>query len=194
MRWFLAVIGVFLVGISVFGVWHGVRAWIAQYHYAQAKYGPYAGRTAPILELCQRAFTLYPWNYYFSILAAEQAYYTSGDVKGELRDERLRLARLWCDRGLTQNAWRSQLRRLHTRFLWERSPAEAIRYWKAHTAWQFWEPYNHAVLAEMYAQDGDFEEAEASLKWVAGDSSYERTRAFVSKEKAAWGAAPGGVP
>lgn len=182
-------VGVSLVLLSVLGVIHGVRAGIAQYLYYVAKYGSAAGKTDEVVELCRRAYGWYPWNYYFSILAAEQCYYTADAVTGSARSERLRHAQCWCDRGLVQNPWRSQLRRLHTRFLWDESPSRAIQYWEAHTDWQFWEPYNHEVLAELYAKAGDFDKAERSLKWVAGTPGYETTRKRVESEKAAWSAA-----
>ena len=187
--WFQTIVGMVLVVLAFLGVIHGVRAGVAQCLYREAKYGAQAADTDHVVDLCGRAYAWYPWNYYFSILAAEQAYYTADAVTGVARRNRLLQSQCWCDRGLIQNPWRSQLRRLHTRFLWEESPARAIHYWEAHTEWQFWEPYNHAVLAELYAKAGEFDKAEQALKWVQGAPDYEPTQKLVLAEKAAWNSA-----
>jgi len=190
--WFQTIVGLVLVALSLLGVIHGVRAGVAQCLYREAKYGPQSADTDHVVDLCRRAYAWYPWNHYFSILASEQAYYTADAVTGIARRNRLLQAQFWCDRGLVQNPWRSQLRRLHTRFLWAESPSRAIRYWEAHTAWQFWEPYNHAVLAELYAKAGEFDKAEQALKWVQGAPEYEPTKTLVLAEKAAWNSALNG--
>lgn len=189
-QWFVAVVGGGLLVLSVLGVVHGVRAAAAQACYHHAKYGAGAGDVGKIVEQCRRAYAWYPWNYYFSIEAAERAYHAaSGDGEAALRQERLRQSQFWCERGLIQNPWRSQLRRLKTRFLWEVSPSEAIRYWEAHTRWQFWEPYNHGVLVGLYARAGDFENAEKSLKWTKGSPEFESAHQVLMSEKKAWGEA-----
>ncbi len=151
-----------------------------------ARYGASSGNVEQVLDRCRRAFVLYPWNYYFSIFAAESAYYSAGDVPADIRAVRLQQAALWCERGLMQNKYRSQLRRLKTRFLWEDSPSEAIAYWEAHTQWQYWEPYNHQTLAEYYALYGEFAKAERELKLIESFSAYEPTRKFIESEKNNW--------
>jgi hypothetical protein len=186
-QWFVAVVGGGLLALSLLGVVHGTRAAVAQACYQRAKYGAAAGDVPEIVRLCRRAYAWYPWNYYFSIEASEWAYQAASVMEGEeARQDMLRQAQFWCERGLIQNPWRSQLRRLKTRFLWETSPSEAIRYWESHTQWQFWEPHNHRVLAELYARAGDFENAEKSLKWTAGTPEFEPARQVVLSEKTAW--------
>lgn len=185
-QWFLAAMGSAFLVLSGIGVVHGTKAALAARMSCRAQSSSPSVPVDQILSLCQRAYSLYPWNYYFSIFSAEAAYYQSDAVYGEARTERLRLSRFWCDRGLIQNAYRSQLRRLKTRFMWEESPAQAIAYWAAHTEWQFWDPYNHATLAELYARNGDINKAEQELKWVEGDALYEQTRKTVMDEKNNW--------
>ena len=85
-----------------------------------------------------------------------------------------------------QNGYRSQLRRLETRLLWDRSPAEAIAYWEAHTNWQYWEPYNHETLAGLYANYGEFEKADRELKLLVNFPAYEPTRTLIENEKKIW--------
>lgn len=185
-QWFLATIGLLVLGLSVTGIVYAVRAAVAAQLSWQAQYGAMAKDVDQVADRCQRAFALYPWNYYLSIYTAELAYYKSDEVKGELRDQRLRLAELWCDRGLMQNGYRSQLRRLKTRFLWKHTPAEAIAYWEAYTNWQFWEPYNHETLAGLYAKYGEMDKADRELKWIEAFPAYEATRTLVENEKKLW--------
>ena len=185
-RWSLAVIGAALLVVSGAGVVYGGRAAMASRLSCRAQYGSPPAGVEQILAWCREAYALYPWNYYFSIFAAEAAYYKADEVRGDARMERLRQARLWCERALLQNGYKSQVRRLKTRFLWEESPAAAIAYWEAYTDWQFWEPYNHATLAELYARAGEPGKAEQSLKWVEGDPSYAQARETVERERQIW--------
>ncbi len=185
-QWFLAMVGVLLLALSLLGVWHGARASLASYWSLESQFGESRDDVDKVLEQCQRAFVLYPWNYYFSIYAAELAYYKIDEAQGELRTKRFQQAQLWCERGLMQNGFRSQLRRLQTRILWDRSPSEAIAYWEAHTKWQFWEPYNHETLAGLYAKYGDFEKANHELKLIEGFPAYEATRTLIESEKKYW--------
>lgn len=183
--WFVAAAGAALLAVAVMGVWHGLRAGVAMVTYHQAKYGAASGDVTRNLRLCQRVYPLYPWNYRFSIFVAEQAYYDHS-ATGERRRQLLRQARLWCERGLTQNEWKSQLRRLKTRFLYDEAPLKAVQYWQAFADWQFWEPYNHVVLVEMHARNGDFNKAEAEMKWVTGSSHEASARTFIDRERQSW--------
>lgn len=185
-QWFLATLGLLMLVLALYGVRYGLRASVAAWLSYDALYGPASTQVEHVLGRSQRAFALYPWNHYLSIHAAELAYYRADEIP-ELRAERLRQAELWCERGLMQNQYRSQLRRLKTRFLWEKSPAEAISYWEAHTRWQFWEPYNHETLAELYARYGEFEKAERELKLIEKFPSYAATRILIDNEKKEWG-------
>lgn len=193
-QWFLAAAGTVFLVLSLAGVIHATRASIAARLSRNAQLATPPVEVGQVLEWCRRAYALYPWNYYFSIFTAEAAYYQADRVRGDAREERLRQARVWCDRGLVQNKYKSQLRRLKTRFLWEESPAQAIAYWAAYTDWHFWEPYNHATLAELYARNGDIDQAEQELKWVERDPAYERVRKTVLAEKKSWDNIMNGKP
>ena len=193
-QWFLASVGTVFLALSLAGLIHSMAAaWASRLSYRAQMANPPL-EVEQVLAMCHRAYVLYPWNYYFSIFAAEAAFYQADKVQGEARTARLAQSKLWCERGLIQNPYKSQLRRLQTRFLWEDSPAEAIVYWAAYTDWQFWEPYNHATLAELYARHGDIEKAEQELKWVEGDVSYPRVRETVLREKKSWEAILNGKP
>lgn len=187
----MALVGLLLVVFSALGMWRGLTAGAAQICYYRAKYGSVRLDLSQALQLCHKAYQLYPHNYYFSILAAETAYWESEKSKVD-RKRWLRESSLWCDRGLRQNVWKSQLRRLHVRLLWLESPHKAIRSWEEYTEWNFWEPYNHAVLAGMYAKAGDFEKAEAELLWTIGTAQAEGARREVEQERQSWKEALGG--
>ena len=184
-------IGFAVLAAAIWGVRTSAHACVAQFMYYEAKRGQYAGHVDRVLSQCRKAYDLYPWNYYFAIHAAESAYYGAGDRGTGQWAERMESARLWCDRGLALNPWKSQLRRLKSRLLWEESPGKAIAYWRAYTDWQYWEPYNHEVLAEMYAKAGDFEQAERETRLIASfpaDDRGERARQMVDKERKRWDA------
>ena len=181
-------LGAVLVGLSACGIWIGVHAGLAQVLYHSAKHGPNSGDVDRVLSLCCQAYDLYPWNYYFAIYAAEAAYYRAGEPGGARWRDRMESARLWCDRGLKLNPWKSQLRRLESRFLWEESPAKAISYWSAYTDWNYWEPYNHQVLAEMYSKAGDFGHAHREIALISSFPEADIARQTVEKERRTWDA------
>lgn len=167
----MPVFGLLLASLSIVGVVHGVRAALAQALYGRAKYGDWKEQPERILEACERADALYPWNYYFCAWAAERAFYA--DDRGDTRVDRRAAAARWCERGLALNPYAMELRLLDARLAEARSPAEAARKWAGYVDWHFWEPYNHAILVELYARAGQYENAMQSMRWVAG-SRYER--------------------
>lgn len=189
---FVALVGVVILVAGLAGGLWSVRAGLAQGLYRLAKHDQKAGRIDIMLDRCAVAHALYPWNYYFSIMAAESAYYGSGVPNSPQWKARLQLSRCWCDRGLLQNPWKSQLRRLKTRFLWEESPRAATAYWQAHTDWQYWEPHNHAVLSEMYARMGNFSRADQELRLIADFPEAAETRRTVLQQRQEWDAMLGG--
>lgn len=169
--------GLLLLTLSLCGVVHGTRASLAQAMYHQAKYGSANNDTERIINRCENAHGLYPYNYYFCIWTAEKAYYAGLNSDGTNARRHTAAVRAWCDRGLALNFHKSQLRLLKTRLLENESLAAAIKYWEEYVDWHFWEPYNHAVLAEMYAGAGDFDKAIRSLRWVKGSEHYDKASA-----------------
>lgn len=184
-RWLVAVTGPLLLFLSVFGIWYAARAAAGAWLYRYAKYGSPAPSADALMDVCRKAHVWYPWNYYGSIVAAERAFRQS-EAEPTNAVHWLRQSQWWCSRGLVQNPYNSQLRRLHTRFLWPESPAAATAYWAAHTDWHFWEPYNHAVLAELYAQGGDFERADSELNLIRSFVDYGPAKERVDRERQAW--------
>lgn len=179
----LLAVGIALVAISAYGICYGVKAGTAQAIYHDAKYGSAKDDVHAVLNRCEESHSLYPYNYYFSIWTGEKAYYTSFDADKEEARKLLAASERWCDIGLAQNFHNSQLRLLKTHLIERRSLPDAIKYWEAYVEWQFWEPHNHAVLAEMYAKAGNFEKAFEELEWVKGSKHHAET---AKKIREAW--------
>jgi tetratricopeptide (TPR) repeat protein len=175
-RFAWAILGLMLLAFSAYGIVYGIRVEWAQLRYFQAKYGSAKDNPDRIFSLCEKAYPVYPFNYNFCIWAAETAYYTSSEVSGNESIRRRALAERWCGTGLKSNFYKSQLRLLKTRLLAEEDLSDAIRYWEAYVDWQFWAPYNHAVLVDLYSRAGDFDKALQSLEWVKGSEYHEEAR------------------
>ncbi|NQU40440.1 MAG: hypothetical protein HQ523_10845 [Lentisphaerae bacterium] len=165
--------GAFLVAIGIFGCFYSARASRAHLLYQDAKYGVRREDVPAVLRACETAHRIYPHNYNFCAWAAEQAYHSRNTVHGEARARRLRAAESWCDVGLALNPFKSQLHLLKARLLEPLHPRAAAAHWARYVEWHFWEPYNHAVLVDLYASAGDFDHAAESLDWVRGSEHYE---------------------
>lgn len=166
--------GVLLSAVSAYGIVHGTRAGLAQSIYHEVKFAKDAEMHDPLAVSmrCNNAHRLYPHNYFFCIWIAEKAYYNRFGPDGREIQEYLRATQHWCDTGLELNFYNSQLRLLKTRLLKRESVSDAVEYWEKYVDWQFWEPYNHAMLVELYAASGDFGKAMESLTWVKGSRHY----------------------
>jgi hypothetical protein len=180
--WSGALLGLLLLIGSLAGVVHAARGAAAARQYFTAVYGRERPDSETIMDLCRKAYRWYPWNYRFSIVAAELAYRKSEAASTNAAMWR-GLATLWCERGLAQNPYKSQLIRLKTRLLWPEAPAQAITCWSAYTDWNYWEPYNHAVLAELHAEAGDFERADRELDLIRSFPDYPDAAANVTRER-----------
>jgi hypothetical protein len=166
--------GVLLLALAALGAWHSARAGLSYMVYHHTKFIPPREYERPetVARRCEDAYRLYPYNYYLCIWIAEKCWYARHDLDGSESPGRVELARLWCDRGLALNRRKSQLRLLKTRLLARHSVREAIDHWNDYVRWHFWEPHNHAILVELYAEAGDFAEALRSLEWVKGSKHY----------------------
>ena len=140
--------GAVLLALSVFGVYYGAKASLAQYAYYRAKYGDARGDVDSIARLCEQAHRLYPHNYRFCAWTAASAWKARGT--GDT-PERVATADNWCAVGLAVNPLHRPLRLLRARLLQRQAPGEAAAYWARYVEWHFWEPANHAILAELHA-------------------------------------------
>jgi len=172
-RWLVATAGAVLLILSLAGVVRSLRAEAAQLLYYDSKFGANRPDVATLDERCRRAEALYAPNYYFPLLTAEQAYHARYDAAGQLIPGQVALARHWCERGLELNPYRTELRQLRTRLLELESPEAALAYWRECLDWAYWDPYNHAVMVELYCRVGRFEEALEHLRLIKGMDYYD---------------------
>lgn len=177
--------GLLLVALAVAGVPYSLRASQSQWLYYRAKYGDWRQDHTRAIAAAQRAHQLYPWNYNLCIWAAESAYYGAWDAALGDRAASVQLAQTWCDRGLALNTYKSPLRLLEVWLTAHTALPEAIRKWEAYVDWHFWEPYNHAVLVDLYSRNGQYEQALASLAFVNDPRLEQEAR---GKLRAAWAA------
>ncbi len=165
--------GALLITLGIFGAHYAWRASCAHWLYHYAKFGGGRDDLPSILRSIEKGHRLYPHNYRFCTWAAEQAFYGRSEVRGEQRDRRCRAAENWTDVGLALNHFSGPLHFLKARLLERRDPAAAAASWARYVKWHFWEPYNHAVLVDLYASMGDFDRASDELDWVKGSAHYE---------------------
>jgi hypothetical protein len=165
--------GALLVALGIFGAQYGLRASQAHRLYKHAKYGDGAEDLPRVLRAIEKAHRLYPHNYRFCAFAAERAYQERNTKHGEERERLCRAARNWTDVGLALNRFSGPMQLLHARLLAREAPAAAAASWAKYVQWHFWEPYNHAVLVDLYASAGDFDRASYELDWVKGSEHYE---------------------
>lgn len=174
----IRLVALLLAALCLICIVHGIRAGVAQGLYFRAKFGSDREDLGRIVHGCKTACRLYPANYYFAMWTAETAYYRWEADKG--LDHALEAARKWCDAGLRVNHYRSSLRLLKMRLLRMDSTGEATTYWQEYVDWHFWNPHNHAVLAELYADSGRWGKAMQELRWVKGSPYYEHTRRTIN--------------
>jgi predicted Zn-dependent protease len=171
-----------LLLISGFTLFRSLHASAAQILYHEAKYNTGNKSVRDILRLCEQSHRYYPHNYYFSIWASKAAWYLPAVAGYEARQKES--AEYWCDVGLRQNKYNNELRLLKTWILAEESPSMAASYLREYVEWDFWNPYFHSVLAELYTQAGDVENAVAELRWLKGTRYHEPVKSGIL---AAWG-------
>ena len=167
-------VGILLVMLSLLGLWQAGRATGAHVIYHGLKYSKQTPRASyeAIGGACDLAHRLYPYNYYLCTLAGQTAYLDSRVRDPEVHARHKAKAERWCAASLRLNPFRSQTRLLKTRLLQSDSMEEAIAYWSEYVDWEFWDPYNHAILVDLHLKAGNISEAITELQWVEGSDSY----------------------
>jgi tetratricopeptide (TPR) repeat protein len=179
---FAAALGVLAAGVSLWWLPRCVREERASLLYKEARYGPSSNNVFRVLSLAERAYAIDPAQYHFWATAADGAWSARFAPGGAARDAELRdSAARWCRRTLDANPWHPKARVLRAAMLAEIDPQEALRYWRHCVDWQYWEPFNHAFLAELHGRCGDFAQAAAVLEGIRGMSYYEETRAILDR-------------
>jgi hypothetical protein len=171
--------GAVLVVVGIAGVWIALRNEQVACLYHEAKYGRASGDLRRICALAERAHAISPNHHLFWTWVAERCRDERKTTTGPSRAEwRGALAR-WCGRGLAANPWSPALRVIHAGLLSEQDPRAAVRWWESCVDWHYWEPYNHALLGELYARAGDFSRAFQVLGRIRGRRYAEEGAAIV---------------
>ncbi|MDP6525560.1 MAG: hypothetical protein QGH15_15190 [Kiritimatiellia bacterium] len=165
--------GALLLLISLVGILHGIRAGIAQVIYCHSRYMSREADPETILKQCGTAHSFYPYNYYFCIWAGENAYHNRGKGNTARSKELLAAAGDWADTGHDLNPYNSELAVLKTDVLAGNAGTmeEAIALWESYLDWNFWEPFNHFVMIDLYIKAGRLQDAEEALYWLQ-DTKY----------------------
>lgn len=185
----------FLVGplvllISFAGILHGIRAGAAQYLYYEARYGTLQDRkdsTERILETCEKAHRLYPWNYLFCAVATDAAFLKAdSSMDAASRSRFLTAAGKWCDYGLALNPYNRDLNLRKAGLIGAvgDNSAKAAAHWAGYTDWHYWNPVNHCILGKMYAWAGEFKNAEDCARLIEKSAYHKSLREAIDGEKA----------
>jgi hypothetical protein len=181
-RAFAAVLGALAAGVAIWWLPRCVTAERACLLYKEACHGPSSNDVSRVLLLAERAYAIDPEQYHFWATAADDAWSAPFAPGGAARDADLRdSAGRWCGRTLDANPWHPKARVMRAAMLAEADPQEALRYWRRCVDWQYWEPFNHAFLAELHGRCGDFALASNTLERIRGMPYYEATRGILER-------------
>ena len=167
----MRIAGAILFLVSIAGILQATRAGVAQIIYYHSRYISPDSGSETIVKQCETAHSFYPYNYYFCIWAGENAYHNRGKGNTARSRELLVAAKNWAGIGHDLNPYNSELAVLMTDVLSGTSIDDAISLWESYLDWNFWEPFNHFVMIDLYIKAGRLEEAEEALYWLQ-DTKY----------------------
>ena len=186
------IIAMVLILISGFYIFYSVRAGMAQVIYFQTKKkcsladsslqggsGQEVYSLNQLISKCQKADRLYPYNYRLMAWGAEEAFERSQNSIGVERVDYLDFTGMLCDRGLSLNRYMMPMPFIKMQLLCLKSIKEGTEYWEEYVEWDYWNSYNHAVLAGLYAADGKFGEAMQSLQFIKGTVDFAEANKIV---------------
>jgi len=171
-----ALSGLVLIVLAAAGVVQGVRASVAQAIYHHVKFRSPDQALERSAAWCRCADRLYPYHYRLSNWMAQTAWARRTNEAGPLQPDRIDLAREFVSHTLALNPYQPDARLLQARLLALRSPAQARDYWRAYVDWHFWSSFNQAVLVELTAAAGDFDEALRLLDRIRNKPDYDYAR------------------
>jgi hypothetical protein len=167
--------------LSLFVAIHSGRASVAHLKFFRVRYGDSYTELSDIIRECEQAHELYAHNYHFSRRCASKALAEAvEEPAGEHRESLIQSARSWCAFGLQQNPYDRAMKLCAVGLLEDEGDrTAAMELWEEHVQWQYWDHYNHSVLAILAARCGDFDKAEVSLGLIEGSKYYATTKASV---------------
>ena len=144
--------------------------------------------TAALNERAERSIALAPENFMLCQHMADVAYHTRAQNDGLYWYDRISLSRVWVEQGLLLNPYERGLVHRKVDLLEKEYDREgAIELLLDYTDWEFWHPFNHARLSQLYAVAGDFEKAEASLAWAKGSQYYAHAKSVLDAARSGEG-------
>ena len=144
-------------------------------------------------QLAKTGWAYYPFNYRLCLATARKLYDSARALPEGERAALMDEARFWCEQGLGLDPYVRDLRWLKSQFLWTESPPRAIEYWERCVDWDFWFPFNHAVLADMYTAAGDLDNAAKEVEWTRNSEYYAAVNDHLAQARARATPAPPGA-
>lgn len=173
MRLLLPVAGLTLALGGLLAAVYCGRVSCAQTLYFKLKYGTLANDPVEKKEkLAELSYSLYPHNYYVSMLLAEAYWNVCCPANGDLVRERVDAARRWCERGISRNPFGRELIWIQARLAGLTSPEAALLIWEPYVDGVFWDAWNIATLIGLMADAGRVEDAQKLLPCLRGKPAY----------------------
>lgn len=155
----------------------------SQGFYYAAKYGSLRSDDPAALAALDAAHDLNAANYNACEHAARLAWDIANRTTGVNRIELREQARLWCDRALALNPYQRSMRWMHAQQLAREDAGRGLSAWHAYVEWDFWQPENHLILADMALNARRLDIAEQALPWAAGAADYAAMAARIKAER-----------
>ncbi len=155
----------------------------SQFLYYQAKYGSLRENDSFALTALDSARDLDEANYNVCEHAARLAWDCAARTTGAARNAMTEQSRLWCDRALILNPYQRSMRWMHAQQLAREDPGLGLAAWRAYVEWEFWEPENHLILAELALNAHCLEIAEQALRWAQGAPGYAAMAERIKQER-----------
>lgn len=169
--------------LGLIGCGHSLRAELAQRLYHHIKFGATQPVFDELVSQARLAQDLYPCNYRLCEWVAQKAWeqYAATNSTVPLKD-----VTEWATAAAGLNPYPRNIREVRRKCFEAESLREAISYWAEFVDWSFWDPYNHAVLLELYVRSGNVEGVLAEMKWVRNTAyasrAVELAQPLIAKE------------
>ena len=178
----------------------------AQERYFRYKYGHLAGtrhavapvdfskedadhaRLPEVLDACEKAYEIYPENYYFPSYASQQALIAALMDEDEVDFRRhFGTAEHWNKVAFSLNPYDIEICYVRCRILWEKGEREAaIAFWRdTVVAREFWNPDLRYYLVELCKKSGNYSLAAKEARFLVGDRSTVRAIETLQKRRSA---------
>jgi hypothetical protein len=135
-------------------------------------------------DIAEKSLALAPENFMLCQHMADLTYHARGADDGVFYFDRISLSRYWVDKGLMLNPFdRGLIHRKVDLLEKEYDLDGAIELLTDYTEWEFWHPFNHARLSQLYTAAGNLAKAEEELAWVKGSEYYAYTRSVFEQAR-----------